>query len=345
MKLIIRTFIYCLFCVSCSKTDIELTTYSFETDENVTFMFQDDENIEYLTSADRIYEISQLIRVKPIDNYTIEIANFAPFDFEDITITTTVAGIETPIKLLQIDKIKAHAVHVISYPFTNGTSKFLNIDNKEVNLSQYRETGISPNDVTFDFTGEGEIFDKLKDLEKLKWTVKYHDFDPDNNPDNNWAEDMSALDVRRYTGLMINLGVVFASDTFKDAFLKEHIVGNDGTTVLTLQEKETIYQNLLNKPRFNCGRSVNVSGLGGGATFGVANHVLRDYITKETGFVTAHEIGHMIGYNHNSNMTYPHKIDDKNTGFSTVTSRIMNVFFENDWYPVTLENYYTPTDF
>lgn len=345
MKLFFRTLICSILMASCSKSDIELTSYSFESDENVTFMFQDSENIETLTSAERIYEISKLIRIKPLDNYTIEIANFAPFDFENITIITTISDVENPIQLLQIDNIKAHAVHVISYPFVSGTSKFLTTNNKEINLSQFRESGITPGDISFDFTGEGELFDKLKDLKKLKWTIKYHDFDPENNPDNNWAEDISALDIRRFSGLMINLGVVFASDTFKDAFLKEHIVGNDGTTVLTLEQKETIYEALINKARFNCGRTVNVSGLGGGATFGVANHVLRDFITKETGFVTAHEIGHMIGYNHSSNMTYSHKVNDVNTGFSPVTSRIMNVFFENSWFPVTLDNYYTPTDF
>ncbi|MGG6229591.1 hypothetical protein [Tenacibaculum sp. SDUM215027] len=352
MKLLFKTLICSIFLfLSCSGKEsipnVELKTYSFDSETNSSLMFQDGESQEIMTSESRMYEISKVIRVKPVDNKTIEVANFAPIDIEDITITATIEteGFHKPIKLFKIDKIRAHGKQEINYPFIDNSSLFLNTSNQEVDLSTFKDTGIDPSNIVFDFTGDNEIIQKLKSLHKLKWTIKYHDFDTDNNPDNNWAEDITPKDIRRFTGLIINLGVVFASDNFKNEFINENIIGNDGTTALTENEKKGAYNIILNKTRYNCGKVVNVSGLGGGATFGVAEHVLRDYIRKETGFITAHEIGHTIGYNHSSNMTYPHEVDGVNTGISPVTTRIMNQFFENDLYPVTIENYYLSSDF
>jgi len=352
MKLLFKALVCSsILLASCSDKEnipnIELKTYSFDSETNSSLMFQDGESQDIMTSEWRSYEISKVIRVKPIDNKTIEVANFAPIDLEDVTITATIEaeGFHKPIKLFKIDKIRAHGKQEISYPFIDNSPLFLNTSNQEVDLSVFKDAGIDPTNIVFDFTGDNEIIQKLKGLRKLNWMIKYHDFDTENNPDNNWAEDITAKDIRRFTGLMINLGLVFASDNFKNEFINENIIGNDGTTPLTESEKKEAYNIILNKPRYNCGKVVNVSGLGGGATFGLAEHVLRDYIRKETGFITAHEIGHTIGYNHSSNMTYPHEVDGVSTGISPVTTRIMNQFFENDLYPVTLENYYMSSDF
>ncbi|MFV0530317.1 MAG: hypothetical protein ACK5MD_02640 [Flavobacteriales bacterium] len=55
-------------------------------------------------------------------------------------------------------------------------------------------------------------------------------------------------------------------------------------------------------------------------------------------------MGHVIGFNHSSNMTYSTTIDGKRTGFYTVTNRIMNVFFDNDLFPISSNNYYMTSD-
>lgn len=349
MKLFYKLFVCILLIVSCSEKesipDVALKAYAFDSEVNSTLMYQDGENSEIMTSEWRAYEISKVIRVKAIDHKTIEVANFAPIALEDVTITATIEGYQTPIKLFEISRIRAHAVQTINYPFIEGTTQYLTVNHKEIDLTEYKESGIAPENITFDYTGETDIIQQLKKLSSLKWVIKYHDFDPNNDTGNNWAEDISAKDIRRFSGLMINLGIVFASDTFKDEFMKETIIGNDGITVLTTNEKEAAYNAIINKTRYNCGKVVNVSGLGGGATLGFAEHILRDYIKKETGFITAHEIGHTIGYNHSSNMTYPHEIDGSNTGISPVTTRVMNNFFEAGLFPVTPDSYYLPSDF
>lgn len=337
--------------IACSKSDdddkveekIAPKEVSFDTNQNSTLMFQDDEALDVMTSEARIYSISQVIRVKPIDEKTIEVSNFAPFDIEDATILATIEG-NAQVQLFKIKKIRAHATKTMKYPFVEGTSVFLDVENKKVDLSQYKTTGIATTKISFDFTGENETILKLKKLKALKWTIKYHNYDPNNDPNNNWMPT-TAKDIRRFSGLMLNMGIVFVSDNFKQAFLNEQIIGNDGTTVLTLAEKEKAYNNILNHARFNCGKVDKVSGLGGGATLGYAEHILHDYISKDAGDITAHEIGHCIGFNHDSNMTYPKMINNVSVGISPVMSRINKEFFAGGLFIVNLQNYYKSSDF
>jgi len=341
--------------IYCTKDDValELKEYSFD-ETNSQLMFQDDTAQSVMTSlVDRAYEIKNVIRVRAVDPLTIEIANFAPIAFENVIILANINGVNSQLQLFKINKIGGHAIQQIKYSFIDGETNFKTLNNNDViDLSEYKESGIPTEDIKFNFMGDGEVFKKLKRLDALSWKIKYHDYDTNNDLNNNWEEDISAKDIRRFSGLMINLGYVFTSNEFKQQFLDEEIIDNDGETILTQVEKEVLYQKLLDKTLFRCGKVVNFSGWGGWgyvngneySILGFAEHILRDYLKIETGFITAHEFGHCLGYNHSSNMTYPIKVNEVNTGISPVTSRIMNLFFERNEFPISTDNYYMPDD-
>jgi len=346
MKKIILPLLIILF-IGCKKRDKVLPTeivstkeLSFDNETNSKLMFQDGETLSLLTAESRRYEIGKVLRVKAINETTIEVANFAPVDIENATILITIEGAAKPIRLFKIKKIRAHAVQEMKYPFVDGTSKFIDADNAEVDLSQYKTTGISVNKVSFDFTGETPLIVKLKKLAKLKWKVKYHDFDANDNTADNWKENPDAKDVRRFSGFIINLAFLLQANETKTSYVAEPITDNDGITVLTTAQKETAYQKMIDIPQFNCGVVVNVSGLGGGYTFGVANHILNDYLTKDICFVTIHEISHMIGYNHDSTMTYPK--DGK--GAVEACTRVYKQMLTNDEFPIKKAAYYRQSD-
>lgn len=335
-----------LFIISCKKkefTDSPLTAVkelSFDNDNNSKLMFQDGESMALLTAEARRYEIGKVLRVKAINETTIEVANFAPVDIEDATILLTIQGSEKPIKLFKVKKIRAHGIQEIKYPFVEGTSKFLDTENKEVDLSQYKTTGLALNKVSFDFTGETELILKLKKLAKLKWKVKYTDFDANDNTADNWKENIDAKDVRRFSGFIINLAYLIQANETKTVYVAEPITDNDGVTVLTTAQKETAFQKMIDIPQFNCGVVVNVSGLGGGYTFGVANHILNDYLTKDVCFIVIHEVSHMIGYNHDSTMTYPK--DGK--GAVEACTRVYKQMLAGNEFPIKKAAYYKQSD-
>ncbi|MGO4292354.1 hypothetical protein [Chitinophaga sp. RAB17] len=347
-KLSVLVLIAALF--SCKKdtskdpgsTPVTTVEYSFDSDANSGLMFKDGEAMDIMTSESRRYEIGKVLRVKAIDSVTIEVANFAPVDIQDATILLTIEGQAKPVKLFKINKIRAHGVKEMKYPFTGSTTRFLNTDNKEVDLSQYKTSGIATSKVSFDFTGETDLIKKLKSLAKLKWTIKYQDYNPTDNPSDNWKDNIDAKDVRRFSGFIINMAYLFQADTTRRAFINEPIVDND-KVVMTTEQKSTAFQQLIDLPKFNCGVVVNVSGLGGGGgTFGVANHVLNDYLTTDVCFIAVHEMGHMIGYSHSSSMTYPS--DPGNRGAVVATGNVYKLMLSQDAFPIKKTNYYKATD-
>jgi hypothetical protein len=314
--------------------------YNFDSDSNSGLMFQDGESMALLTSETRRYEIGKVLRVKAVDSTTIEVANFAPVDILDATILLTIEGQAKPIKLFKIGKVRAHAVKVIPYSFIKGSTKFLNTDNRVVDLAQYKKTGIPTAKVSFDFTGTTDLIIKLKSLAKLKWTIKYHDFDPKDNPADNWKDNINAKDVRRFTGLMINLAYMLQADTTQKAFLAEPITDNN-KVLMTTQQKQQAFNSILNIPKFNCGVVVNVSGLGGGSTFGLADYLLVKYMAKNICFEAVHEIGHMVGFSHSSSMTYP---TSDNRGAVVATGNMYLMMIAKGLLPIKTSNYYKPSD-
>jgi len=317
-----------------------LVEYNFDNDSNSGLMFQDGESMALLTSEARRYEIGKVLRVKAVDTTTIEVANFAPVDILDATILLTIEGQAKPIKLFRVGKIRAHAIKVIPYSFIKGSTKFINTDNQVVDLAQYKTTGIPTNKVSFDFTGTTDLIIKLKSLAKLKWKVKYQDFDPTDNPKDNWKDNIDAKDVRRFTGLMINLAYMLQADTTQKVFLAEPITDNN-KVLMTTAQKQQAFNSILDIPKFNCGVVVNVSGLGGGSTYGLADYLLVKYMTKNICFEAVHEIGHMVGFSHSSSMTYP---SSDNRGAVVATGNVYLMMIAKGLLPIKTSNYYKPSD-
>ena len=337
---------------SCSKGDetISIKEYSFDK-TNSQLMFQDDEAQSIMTSDNRRYEIGKVLRVRAIDPFTIEVANFAPIDIENAVILAEIKGVNSNLKLFKINKISAHAVKAIKYSFIDGETVFSTEDANTFDLSQYKESGIPTADITFDFTGDSEIIKKLKSLNKLNWEIKYHDHDT-NNDDPRWADNISGKDIRRFSGLMINMGYIFINPEFKKQFLSEYIYDNDGVT-LTTSEKEIVLQKLFDIEYFKVGRCTDVAGQGGGSLFGLNEEYLNNYLDKvdrskwptfDVMTTGAHEVGHMLGYSHDSNMTYSINVTPYQ-GISEVGSRVLNILLESNDYPISRDNYYMPDDF
>ncbi|NLR77977.1 hypothetical protein [Chitinophaga eiseniae] len=303
-------------------------------------MFQDNEPLSVMTSTDRQFEVAKIIRVRAITADTIEIANFAPTDITDASILMTVSGMPTPLHLLHIKAIRAHAIQKIRYPFMTGTAKCLNTNNQEVDMSSYKTTGIPPANASFDFDGETDLIKKLKKIDSIKWVIRFNDYNTSQDPASNWKIAPTAKDFRRYTGLFINMAYHFMNDSLERLYVDEPITENDGVTFITADKKKTLFQKYKDISFMKTGVVTHVDGLGGGSVFGVGNSVLGGYLSSSPCFITIHEMGHMLGYGHTSTMTYP----KDNHGAVVPTGRVWSAMLTANDFPIQKNNYYKPTD-
>ena len=325
-------------------------------------MFQDDEEVSVMTSADenpgvkienRTFEIGKVLRVRAIDEFTIEVANFAPINIENAIITANIEGINSQIQLFKINKINAHSIQEIKYSFIDESTDFKTVDNAIVDLSKFKESGIPSTDITFDFTGDTEIITKLKSLAILNWDIRYFDFGKKYPNDIYYKDAITPKDIRRLTGLMINFAYTLVSDGFKEEFLEEYLFDNDGV-VYTLEEKEAIYQRILEKEYFSIGvlaPDIPYAGMAnlGGNMWCLMESLINRYLTlpdtENYIYVAAHELGHNLGYKHSSNLTSEHTIDGVKTGISLLAKRISVALLEANDYPINIDNYYMMDDF
>ena len=167
-----------------------------------------------------------------------------------------------------------------------------------------------------------------------------HDFDPE-NLDNNWLDEPTAKQFRMFTGFMINFAYMYTDATMRGRIVDELIIGNDGVTALTTAEKEADWIKAQTRTKINCGLTDTrkVSGLGGGSTFGIPDWVTLNFMTNS--YTTPfHEMGHVLGYNHSSSMTYP----QNSRGNVPVFMARQDEMNKAGDFPVTLSNYYKPDD-
>ena len=367
MKKLLLVLLFVSLSVSCSKGDknfLDLKEYSFDK-TNSQLMFQDDEEVSVMTSAEeneenpgvkienRTYEIGKVLRVRTIDEFTIEVANFAPINIENAIITANIEGINSQIQLFKINKINAHSIQEIKYSFIDESTDFKTVDNAIVDLSEFKESGIPSTDITFDFTGDTEIITKLKSLAILNWDIRYFDFGKKYPNDIYYKDAITPKDIRRLTGLMINFAYTLVSDGFKEEFLEEYLFDNDGV-VYTLEEKEAIYQRILEKEYFSIGvlaPDIPYAGMAnlGGNMWCLMESLINRYLTlpdtENYIYVAAHELGHNLGYKHSSNLTSEHTIGGVKTGISLLAKRISVALLEANDYPINIDNYYMMDDF
>ena len=168
-----------------------------------------------------------------------------------------------------------------------------------------------------------------------------------------YKDAITPKDIRRLTGLMINFAYTLVSDGFKEEFLEEYLFDNDGV-VYTLEEKEAIYQRILEKEYFSIGvlaPDIPYAGMAnlGGNMWCLMESLINRYLTlpdtENYIYVAAHELGHNLGYKHSSNLTSEHTIDGVKTGISLLAKRISVALLEANDYPINIDNYYMMDDF
>ncbi|HFK5529467.1 TPA: fimbrillin family protein [Elizabethkingia anophelis] len=291
-------------------------------------MFDDNEPLEVMTSAQRRFKISEVLRIKQVEKDIIEIANFAPINLTDVTIVLKVGGGKTR-KLFKADIIGANVIKRI--PFA-------------LNLPE----GQSLSAAEFDFEGASPVLQKLKELRSILWTLQPSDIDNINDPNDNWIDTPLPKHFRSINGVMINLAYVALDPRLKERFLQASIVNNTGVKFLTRDDKINDIGRLQGERYLKVGivdPRNGALGLGAGSTYGLDYVMIKyNYNPLRINDVAGHEMGHVLGYDHYSNMTYPGTYNNVWQGFSLIYRDVQKLLMEERGLPILEDLYYLPSD-
>lgn len=162
-----------------------------------------------------------------------------------------------------------------------------------------------------EFECEDPFMEKINRI-KTQWYIRFHSFggNPDawdGGPVGNWM-GIRPVHIREAIAIWLNVAYMITLPDFEELVMsyQGQLYGNAGPEDII--DVSTIIPAITNHSGFNVGliyTGNGVDGLGGGRTWGVAQHVfVGHYVNTYAATVVFHELGHCIGYSHSSNMTY-----------------------------------------
>ena len=207
----------------------------------------------------------------------------------------------------------------ISLSDSNGTFKS-NISIKAWNRIKYSHSTSGDNISITIPVSDNPVMSKFENI-KTKWSWAPHNYDPDQTH-SNWWTNITGAALRAYYTLNYNMAYYLSSDNFS-SIINTNTINLDNANVTWYNSSWGSYDN--NSVIVTRMREIDAilrigvvhggvaSGLGGGDVHGLAPHVLSDAmissewnnkIRNNFAAIWFHEFAHVMGFGHNSNMTY-----------------------------------------
>lgn len=324
-----------LFLSSCSKdkyitneptASIKTFTAS-EMQSTQKLMFQDDEPSEILfDGAKRGFYLKEMLQIEGIGDNKFRIRNFLPHDFKNVTIYFKMETLPNAVKIMSFDLIEGLAEFEGELPFTSDEVRFEDEKGNIVGLRNLNH--LNKGGFTLSIRCDDDLLEKLKTI-KHKTFVRFHDY----TSSGNWGTT-TAEHCRLYLPLLANMAYLYSSSTFEQAFYNYEptLYDNSKNPI----DRKAVYQRFFSVANQNLGVTAKVEGLGGGAVFGIHQRMLtldhfyqKGSINRDGKVVAgsreawAHEYGHVLGFSHDSNMTYQGTFDGVKGGYVQI---VMDVY-------------------
>ena len=281
----------------------------FYNSENRPKILQDTEpkSIFYNPSL-RSFSIKNPLQVVCTSDNKLHTRFYSPVPISDVKIWAKVPGVNDEILIAFLDTV--HAFSDAQYEFgLNPVQTFKTKNNQHITLS--REQIASFKDATLSIESYDLFWEKIKAI-RAKWTIQFESYggDPDlanGGPVGDWM-GIRPVHIREAIAFWFNIAYMITMPAYEKELLtyQGELYGNGGSTDII--DVTTIIPRLTNLSGFNVGLVYpgnGVLGLAGGRTWGVVQaSLLGHYTSTWQAYVGIHELGHCLGYGHNSSMTY-----------------------------------------
>lgn len=277
-------------------------------DNFYTILSDTESKTVYYDSKQRSFNVNEPLQFSIRNDTSLHLRFYSPLAISGVTVYAKTPEMREYFELGYFTQIPAFADAIFPLPLSRREAVYRTESGQYVSIPALNGTDIQT--LKFKIVSDDPYWQKISKIE-AKWFITFNPYggDPDQPngaPNGNWM-GMRPVHAREIIALLTNIAYMCSLDDFRARVLsyQDKIVDNDGKTYVDMS---IIVDKLQNLARFNTGLVYSgngVMGLGGGATLGVYQGAyLLHYVNQYQCSFFFHELGHCMGYNHSSGMTY-----------------------------------------
>lgn len=274
-------------------------------------ILQDDERKEvYADSGQRSFNTAEPLQVGLTDEGQLHLRFYSPKPLSDVLLKARFPGVEQEyIDLAYFDELPAFADFYQNLPLLAEKGVYRTESGRNIHLSPRKLAELK--DVEFKIESSDPYWNKLQNI-KHGWNISFglYGGDPDKEDggvSGNWM-GIRPVHCREVVALFLNFTYMIDMPEHEEILKEneEQLYGNGG------KEDKVTAEVVLRQMRQTRSIQVglvysgnNVLGLGGGNVFGAYQGAwLSHYNSAYACEILFHELGHVMGYSHNSSFTY-----------------------------------------
>lgn len=285
---------------------MNITAAEMNAPENLRILQDNEPASVYCDPAQRRFSTSQPLQVN-VEDGQLHLRFYSPRKLEQVEIWAKIPSLsEEEFLLARFEEVAPFIDYYKELPFLTKDCTFKTASGKSVVI---RRNPYFPDDMlSLRSTSYCDYWQKLQQI-KHGWTISFslYGVEPDGSHVGNWM-GIRPVHCREAVALFLNFTYMIDMKEHEEILrANEHLLyGNGGTS-----DKVTADRVL---SQMRQARSVQVGlvwsgkgvyGLGGGGTFGLYQYGwLHHYNSQRDCIFIFHELGHVMGYNHDSAFTY-----------------------------------------
>lgn len=272
------------------------------------YILQDDEPKEvYSDSRQRQFVTTKPLQTEITDNGELHLRFYSPRPLKNVAIRILFPPLHEAFTLAYLDSLPAFSDVWLQIPATERSMIFPTVSGNHTTLPPLTANELQGGEITIE--SEDEYWSRLQKI-KIPWTLSFNLFGtdpykPDGGPAGAWI-GIRPLHCREAVAFMLNVTYMFGLEEVVQLMRDNagKLYGNDGktpepidTVVRKMRSAYTLQVGLVNHNIY--------LGLGNSSVWGVVqNCYLNHYDSSYAVHTCFHELGHVMGYNHDSQFTF-----------------------------------------
>ena len=266
------------------------------TTDNTYYLLNDNEPSEiYFNQAERSFKVNEPLQISMTDDHYFQFRFYSPRAITDLIVWARIEGYDEEFRFAEFSKIMPLQQFRIHIPFATEDITAYTRSGKRIKIM--RNPHLSSTNISFEIECNNPVYKMMTGV-KPRWKIYFGNYQG-----GNWLS-MKPVHTREAVAMALNMAAMYSTTEFEQQLEEKRGTFIESGNKVDIDELKRRIMNLSGL-RFGLVDG-NVTGLGGGETFGLVEYAYLTMYADDSGPVTTpfHELAHCLGYSHNGNMTY-----------------------------------------